>query len=47
MEKEHKKMIMNKFYDEMHLYLNAFDVLMLYYIFGELDDTLIITPKGS
>jgi hypothetical protein len=38
---------MNEFYDEVHVYLDLFVVLMLNSIFGELDGTLIVTPNGG
>jgi hypothetical protein len=45
-EKEHfNKLIMNEFFDEVHVYLDVFDALMLNWVFGELDGTLIIAPK--
>jgi hypothetical protein len=43
-EEDHfKNAILNHSSDEMHVYLNVFLSLMLYYIFGEIDRTLIVT----
>ena len=36
---------MNEISDEVHLYLDVSVALMLNWVFGELDGTLIITPK--
>jgi hypothetical protein len=35
---------MNDLSDEFHVYLNAFTMLILKWIFVELDGTLIVTP---
>jgi len=44
-EKEHfNKSIMNEISNEVNVYLNVFVVLMLNWIFGDLDGILIITP---
>jgi hypothetical protein len=37
---------MNDFSDEVHVYLDVFVVVMLNWIFGKLDGTLIVSPKG-
>jgi hypothetical protein len=39
-----KNTITKKVSNEVHVYLNVFFVLMLHWIFGELNDTLIFTP---
>jgi hypothetical protein len=39
--------IMNELSDEVHVYLDMFVVLMLNWIFGELDGTLIVAPEGG
>ena len=36
---------MNEISDEVHVYLNVFVALMLNWVFGELDGTLIVAPK--
>ena len=36
---------MNKLSDEVHVYLDVFSTLMLNWIFGKLDGTLIVPPK--
>jgi hypothetical protein len=36
---------MNEIFDELHVYLNVFFALILKWIFGELDGTLIVTLK--
>jgi hypothetical protein len=47
-EKENfNNLIMNELYDEVHVYLNVFCMLMLNWVFGELDDTLIVAPEGG
>jgi hypothetical protein len=47
-EKEHfNKLIMNELSDEVHVYLDVFATLMLNWVFGELDGTLIVTPKAG
>jgi hypothetical protein len=38
---------MNELYDEVHVYLYVFSMLMLNWVFGELDGTLIVTPKAG
>jgi hypothetical protein len=38
---------MNEFSDEVLVYLNVFVALMLNWIFGELDGTLIVTLEGG
>jgi hypothetical protein len=38
---------MNKLSDEVHVLLNVFSTLMLNWVFGELDGTLIVTPKAG
>jgi hypothetical protein len=38
---------MNELSNELHVYLNVFYALMLNWIFGDLDDTLIIAPEGG
>jgi hypothetical protein len=38
---------MNEIYDEMHVYLSVLVALMLNRVFGELDGTLIVTPKAG
>jgi hypothetical protein len=47
-EKEHfNNLIMNEISDEVHVYLDVFVALMLNWVFGELDGTLIVTPKAG
>jgi hypothetical protein len=36
---------MNELYDEVHVELDVFSTLMLNWVFGTLDGTLIVTPK--
>jgi hypothetical protein len=36
---------MNYIYDEVHVYLDVFVALMLNWVFGEIDGTLIFAPK--
>jgi hypothetical protein len=38
---------MNEIFDEVHVYLDVFSTLMLNWVFGELDGTLIVTPKAG
>jgi hypothetical protein len=38
---------MNELYDEVHVYLNVFFVLMLIWMFGEINGTLMFIPKGG
>jgi hypothetical protein len=38
---------MNEIYDEVHVYLDVFSTLMLNWVFGKLDGTLIVTPKAG
>jgi hypothetical protein len=38
---------MNEIFDEVHVYLDVFVALMLNWIFGEFDVTLIIAPMGG
>jgi hypothetical protein len=38
---------MNDISDEVHLYLDLFVVLMLKWVFGNLDGTLIVAPKDG
>ena len=37
---------MNEISNEVHVYLDMFVVLMLNWIFGDIDDTLIVVPEG-
>jgi hypothetical protein len=37
---------MNDISDEVNVYLDLFVALMLKWVFGELDDTLIVTLEG-
>jgi hypothetical protein len=37
---------MNDFSDEVHVYLDVFAMLMLNWVFGKLDGTLIVTPMS-
>jgi hypothetical protein len=47
-EKYHfNNLIMNELSDEVHVYLDVFSMLMLNWVFGELDGTLIVTPKDG
>jgi hypothetical protein len=47
-EKENfNKLIMNKLSDEVHVYLDVLAALMLNWVFGELDGTLIVAPKAG
>jgi hypothetical protein len=36
---------MNEISNEVHVYLDVFSMLMLNWVFGELDGTLIVAPK--
>jgi len=46
--KEHfNNSIMNEMSNEVHVYLDVFVALMLNWVFGELDETLIVAPKAS
>jgi hypothetical protein len=36
---------MNGISNEVHVYLDVFTTLMLNWVFGELDGTLIVSPK--
>jgi hypothetical protein len=38
---------MNYIFYEVHVYLDVFATLMLNWVFGELDGTLIVTPKAG
>jgi hypothetical protein len=38
---------MNDIFDELHVLVDLYVVLMLNYIFGELDGTLIVTQEGG
>jgi hypothetical protein len=38
---------MNEIFDEVHVYLDVIFVLMLNWVFGELDGTLIVAPKAG
>jgi hypothetical protein len=38
---------MNELYDEVHVYLNVLVALMLNWVFGEIDGTLIVAPKAG
>jgi hypothetical protein len=38
---------MNENSYKVHVYLDVFVALMLNWVFGELDGTLIVTPKAS
>jgi hypothetical protein len=38
---------MNVLSDEVHVYLDVFVALMLNWVFGELDATLIVAPKAG
>jgi hypothetical protein len=38
---------MNEMFNEVHVYLDVFVALMLNWVFGELDGTLIVAPKAS
>jgi hypothetical protein len=38
---------MNEIFDEVHVYPDVFVVLMFNWIFGELDDTLIVALEGG
>ena len=38
---------MNELSDEVHVYLDVFAMLMLNWVFRELDGTLIVTPKDG
>jgi hypothetical protein len=38
---------MNELSDEVHVYLDVFVALMLKWVFGELDGTMIVAPKAS
>jgi len=38
---------MNEFFYEVHVYLDVLVALILNQIFGELDETIIVTPKGG
>jgi hypothetical protein len=38
---------MNELYDEVHVYLDVLVALMLNWLFGKLDGTLIFTPKAG
>jgi hypothetical protein len=37
---------MNELSDEVHVYLDVFSMLMLNWVFGDLDGTLIVSPEG-
>jgi hypothetical protein len=37
---------MNEISDEVHVYLNVFVALLLKWIFGDFDGTLIVTLEG-
>jgi hypothetical protein len=38
---------MNELSDEVHVYIDLFVVLMLNWVFGELDGTLIVAPNAG
>jgi hypothetical protein len=38
---------MNELYDEVHVSLDVFVLLMLNWVFGDLDGNMIVTPKAS
>jgi hypothetical protein len=38
---------MNELSDEVHVYLDVLAMLMLNWVFGELDGTLIVAPKAG
>jgi hypothetical protein len=38
---------MDELSDEVHVYLDAFVVMMVKWIFGKLEDTLIFAPEGG
>jgi hypothetical protein len=38
---------MNDLSDEVHVYLDVVFALMLNWVFGELDGTLIVSPKAG
>jgi hypothetical protein len=38
---------MNDIFGEVHVYLDVFSTLMLNWVFGKIDGTLIIAPKAS
>ena len=38
---------MNEIFDEVHVYLDVFSMLMLNWVFGDLDGTLIVAPKAG
>ena len=38
---------MNEISDEVHVYLDVLDALILNWVFGKLDATLIVTPKAG
>jgi hypothetical protein len=38
---------MNELPDEVHVYLDVLDALMLNWVFGELDGTLIVARKDD
>jgi hypothetical protein len=38
---------MNDIFYEVHVHIDVYVVLMLNYIFGELDGTLIVTQEGG
>jgi hypothetical protein len=47
-EKENfNNLIMNEIFDDVHVLLDVFVALILNWIFGEIDGTLIFTPKGG
>jgi hypothetical protein len=47
-EKEHfNNLIMNELSDEVHVSLDVCAMLMLNWVFFELDGTLIVTPKAG
>jgi hypothetical protein len=47
-EKEHfNNLIMNEISVEVHVYLDVFSMLMLNWVFSELNGTLIVTLKAG
>jgi hypothetical protein len=38
---------MNEISDEVNVYLDVFATLMLNWVFGKIDGTLIVTPKAG
>jgi hypothetical protein len=47
-EEEHiNKSIKNNIFDEVHVQLDVFVVLILRWIFGDIDGTMIVAPKDG